>query len=51
MTKRTSVFWAVTAAELALVVYALTSFTWLQAPDAAPDALLASAAQAAPAQR
>lgn len=44
-TQRSSVFWAVTLAELALAVYALTSVAWVQAPDAAQDTTLASAAQ------
>lgn len=49
--KRSSVFWAATLAELALAVYALTSFAWVQAPESGPDAALASAAHSPSVQR
>jgi hypothetical protein len=43
MSKRASVFWTITLAELALAVYALTSVSWVQAPDAAQESTLAAA--------
>ncbi len=51
MSKRATVFWTVTLAELALVVYALTSVAWVQAPESGPDATLASAVQSPSVQR
>lgn len=52
MNKRTSVFWAVTLAELALAAYALTSFAWVQPESGSgPDATLASAVQSPSVQR
>jgi hypothetical protein len=46
MQKRSAVFWAMTLAELALVVYAVTSFAWAQPLGADNEPNLASATQA-----
>jgi hypothetical protein len=42
-TKRASVFWTITLAELALAVLALTSVSWVQAPGEAQESTLAAA--------
>ena len=45
MQKRSAVFWAITVAELALAVYAVTSFAWAQPMGHDTESTLASASQ------
>ncbi len=45
MQKRSAVFWAITVAELALAVYAVTSFAWAQPMGVDAESNLASTAQ------
>ena len=46
MQKRSTVFWAITVAELALAICAVTSFAWAQQDSADAESNLASATQA-----